>query len=55
MYKVFVNDRPIIFTSSPIKNEDYPVMDCKDIILNDVIKQVKKGKLKGAVCLHLKS
>ncbi|CAL2093484.1 NUDIX hydrolase [Tenacibaculum sp. 190524A05c] len=47
MYKVFVNDRPIIFTSSPIKNGEYPVMDCKDIILNDVIKQVKKGKLKG--------
>ncbi|MFY7671672.1 NUDIX hydrolase [Tenacibaculum sp. MEBiC06402] len=47
MYKVFVNDRPIIFTSSLIKREEYPVLNYKDIILTDVIKMVKTGKSKG--------
>jgi 8-oxo-dGTP pyrophosphatase MutT (NUDIX family) len=47
MYKVFVNDRPIIFTSSLIKNDEYSVLNYKDIILTDVIKMVKTGKLKG--------
>ncbi len=47
MYKVFVNDRPIIFTSSLIKDEDFLVLNYKDIILKDVIEQVKAGKLKG--------
>lgn len=50
MYKVFVNDRPIIFTSSSIKRDEFSVMNYKDIILEDVIKEVKTGKSKG-VCL----
>lgn len=49
MYKVFVNDRPIIFTSSLTKEEDYPLLNVKNITINNVIKQVKTGKLKGVL------
>ncbi|MCH2031929.1 MAG: NUDIX domain-containing protein [Tenacibaculum sp.] len=48
MYKVFVNDRPIIFTSSLIKNEDYPIFNYREIFLNEIIRDVKRGKFKGA-------
>ena len=51
MYKVFVNDRPIIFTSSSIKNDEFSVMNYKDIILEDVIKEVKTGKSNGTYLL----
>ncbi|SNR15168.1 NUDIX hydrolase [Tenacibaculum jejuense] len=47
MYKVFVNDRPIIFTSSLKNEENYPVLKIKDIVIRRIINQVKTGKLKG--------
>lgn len=47
MYKVFVNDKPIIFTTS-LKNEgDYPVYTYKNIVIEEVIYRLKVGKLKG--------
>jgi len=47
MYKVFVNDRPIIFTSSLIFEEDFPLLNFKDISIPHVINKVKAGNLKG--------
>ncbi|WP_299714911.1 NUDIX domain-containing protein [uncultured Tenacibaculum sp.] len=47
MYKVFVNDRPIIFTSSLKNEEDLPLLKIKNIVISRVINQVKTGKLKG--------
>ncbi|WP_442267012.1 NUDIX hydrolase [Tenacibaculum sp. ZS6-P6] len=47
MYKVFVNDRPIIFTSSLKNEENYSLLKIKDIVISNIIKQVKTGKLKG--------
>lgn len=47
MYKVFVNDRPIICTSSLRKDEVSPILNIKSIIVESIIKQVKTGKLKG--------
>ncbi|WP_243643688.1 NUDIX hydrolase [Tenacibaculum sp. M341] len=48
MYKVFVNDRPIIFTSSSKKAEDYKFLHSKNILIADVIEKVKVGDLRGA-------
>ncbi len=47
MYKVFVNDRPIIFTSSLKNEENFSLFKIKDIIIHTIVKQVKTGKLKG--------
>ncbi len=47
MYKVFVNDKPIIFTTS-IKNEEhYPVYIYKNTIIDELIYKLKLGKLNG--------
>ncbi|RKF03292.1 NUDIX domain-containing protein [Tenacibaculum lutimaris] len=47
MYKVFVNDKPIIFTTS-IKNEaDFPVYIYKNTIIEELIYKLKVGKFEG--------
>ncbi len=47
MYKVFVNDKPIIFTTSIKNEEDYPVYIYKNTIIDELIYKLKLGKLKG--------
>ncbi|WGH76744.1 NUDIX domain-containing protein [Tenacibaculum tangerinum] len=47
MYKVFVNDKPIIFTTSLKNEEDFPVFICKNIIIEELIYRLKVGKLEG--------
>jgi len=47
MYKVFVNDKPIIFTTSVKNEEDYPVYVYKNTIIDELIYKLKLGKLKG--------
>ena len=47
MYKVFVNDKPIIFTTSVKNKEDYPVYVYKNTIIEVLIYKLKLGKLKG--------
>ncbi len=47
MYKVFVNDKPIIFTTSIKNEEDYPVYVYKNTIIDELIYKLKLGKLKG--------
>ncbi|MDO6674912.1 NUDIX domain-containing protein [Tenacibaculum sp. 1_MG-2023] len=45
MYKVFVNDKPIIFTTSIKNEEDYPVYIYKNTIIEELIYKLKVGKL----------
>ena len=48
MYKVFVNDSPIIVTSSAKKKNNYPVYFFKDVILDEIIYKLSSKKIKGA-------
>ena len=48
MYKVFVNDKPIIFTTSLKNEEGYVTYIYKNTIVTDLIYKLKLGKLKGA-------
>ena len=47
MYKVFVNDKPIIFTSSLKKEKKYPVYIIKTVSINELIHKLKLGKYNG--------
>ncbi|CAM1360512.1 NUDIX domain-containing protein [Tenacibaculum sediminilitoris] len=47
MYKVFVNDKPIIFTTSIKNEEDFSVYICKNTIIEELIYGLKVGKLNG--------
>ena len=57
MYKVFVNDKPIILTDS-LKNEnDFPVHIFNDIVVEEILHKLKIGKLQGVnlFCSNLAS
>ena len=47
MYKVFVNDKPIIFTTSLKNEEGYVTYIYKNTIIEELIYKLKLGKLKG--------
>ena len=47
MYKVFVNDKPIIFTTSLKNEENYIVFIYKDTIIEELVYKLKMDKLKG--------
>ncbi|MFT7898441.1 NUDIX domain-containing protein [Tenacibaculum ascidiaceicola] len=47
MYKVFVNDKPIIFTTSLKNEEDFSVYIYKNTIIEELIYKLKVGKLNG--------
>ncbi|MEE3999479.1 NUDIX domain-containing protein [Tenacibaculum sp. FZY0031] len=47
MYKVFVNDKPIIFTTSLKNEEDFSVYIYKNTIIKELIYKLKVGKLNG--------
>lgn len=47
MYKVFVNDKPIIFTTSLKNEEKFPVYIYKNIIIEELLHRFRSGKLKG--------
>lgn len=48
MYKVFVNDRPIIITSSPKKENNYPVYFFKNLVFDEIIHKLNDKLIKGA-------
>ncbi|OSY87919.1 NUDIX hydrolase [Tenacibaculum holothuriorum] len=52
MYKVFVNDKPIILTSSLKKEEAFPTYIYKTTSLDEIIYKLRLGKHKG---IHLYS
>ena len=47
MYKVFVNDTPIILTSSLGKTNSFPIYSFKDIVIEEVICKLRNEKIKG--------
>ncbi|KGL64179.1 NUDIX hydrolase [Polaribacter sp. Hel1_85] len=51
MYKVFVNDTPIILTSSSQKENNFPTYLFKNIIFDEIIQKLKNKELLG-VYLH---
>lgn len=49
MYKVFVNDAPIIVTDSLKNKNKYSVFDFKDLVLEELLYQLNNGAIKGVV------
>jgi ADP-ribose pyrophosphatase YjhB (NUDIX family) len=47
MYKVFVNDKPIILTDSIRTQNDYPVCVFSEVVINEILHKMKRGKLMG--------
>ncbi|WP_158838109.1 NUDIX hydrolase [Polaribacter sp. L3A8] len=47
MYKVFVNDSPIIITSSTKKENIFPVYSFKNIVFDEIIQQLSNKELQG--------
>jgi 8-oxo-dGTP pyrophosphatase MutT (NUDIX family) len=51
MYKVFVNDKPIIITSSSKKVNNFPVYLFKNIVFEEIIHKLKNDSIDG-INLH---
>lgn len=51
MYKVFINDRPIIITGSPQIGLNYQVHDFDNIAIEEVVYKLKKNILNGIILL----
>ena len=49
MYKVFINDRPIIITGSPQIGLNYQVHDFDNIAIEEVVYKLKKNILNGII------
>jgi 8-oxo-dGTP pyrophosphatase MutT (NUDIX family) len=49
MYKVFVNDTPIIITSSSKNENNFLEYQFKDIAFDDVIQKIEKDNLEGII------
>jgi len=47
MYKVFIDDTPIIITSSKKKENNFPVYLFKNIVFDEIILKLKHEKLQG--------
>ena len=47
MYKVFVNDKPIIITSSLKKENNFPVYDFQNIVFDEILHKLKTETIKG--------
>ena len=47
MYKVFVNDKPIIITSSSKKENNFPVYLFKDIVFDEIFYKLQNDAING--------
>ena len=47
MYKVFVNDPPIIITSSSKKTNNFPLYILKNIVVVEIIEKLKNNEING--------
>lgn len=52
MYKVFINDTPIILTNQRIEDEEHEVFLLKEVDINYIIERVQKNNLKKACLFH---
>lgn len=48
MYKVFINDKPIIVTSSPKKINNFPVYFFKNLVFDEIINKLINDDIEGA-------
>ncbi len=48
MYKVFVNDKPIILTDSLKNDNQYPVYIFSETVIDEILHKLKKGNTLGA-------
>ncbi len=55
MYKVFINDKPIIFTDSLFVESDFNFQNYKNTVISEIIHKLQKGSIKGIVlfCMNL--
>ncbi|MDG1994424.1 MAG: NUDIX domain-containing protein [Polaribacter sp.] len=56
MYKVFVNDKPIILTDSLKKENNFRVYLFKDLVIDEILHKLKRSNTKGVnlFCADLK-
>ncbi|MEE9408642.1 MAG: NUDIX domain-containing protein [Polaribacter sp.] len=47
MYKVFVNDSPIIVTSSQQKENNFPVYQFKNVVIDEIIHKLRNKHIDG--------
>ena len=55
MYKVFVNNRPIILTNEVAKEKDHHLFLLETVDIEDVVKQLSKGIIRQAYFYHPES
>jgi len=57
MYKVFVNDKPIILTDSLKNDNNYPVYIFNEVVIDEIIHKLKRGNTNGVnlFCSNLTS
>jgi ADP-ribose pyrophosphatase YjhB (NUDIX family) len=51
MYKVFINDKPIILTDSVLHTEGLKVYDFDRVVIDEILHKIKKKKIKGIALL----
>ena len=51
MYKVFINERPIILIDSSYEESDLNILHYKNITISEIIHKLKDGKYKGFILL----
>jgi len=51
MYKVFINERPIILTDSLFLESDFDLLHFKNAIISEIIHKITEGRIKGIVLL----
>ncbi len=49
MYKVFINDKPIILTDSPQIGLSFEVYDYENVVFEEILHKLKKNKIKGVL------
>jgi len=49
MYKVFMNDKPIILTDSPQNGFGFQVYDYENVVLDEILHKLKKDTINGAI------
>ncbi len=57
MYKVFMNDKPIIVTDSPQKELGFKVYDFESVVIDEILHKLKKKSVSGVIlfCKDLES
>tara|TARA_R110002073_G_scaffold53840_4_gene138880 strand:- start:86068 stop:86664 length:597 start_codon:yes stop_codon:yes gene_type:complete len=49
MYKVFINDKPIILTDSPQIGLGFEVYDFETVVVEEIVHKLKRNKINGVI------